>query len=151
MRYATGHNSFTSQYLLDIYIYCRLCRLCKINLRKKIIVLPCSKNEFLWNRILHVRFEVFTAVTMKNTVFWGVAPCRCSGLNRRFGGTYCLHLQGRKIRERRTSHLLTLVPRSRIFLRWRWRRYVPPKRWFTQDLHGATSHKTAFFNNNYLH
>jgi hypothetical protein len=25
-----------------------------------------------------VRFEVFTAVTMKNAVFWGVAPCRCS-------------------------------------------------------------------------
>jgi hypothetical protein len=24
MSYATGHNSFTSQYLLDIYIYCRL-------------------------------------------------------------------------------------------------------------------------------
>jgi hypothetical protein len=33
----------------------------------------------------------------------GVAPCRCSGLNRRFGGTCRLHLQGRKIRERRTS------------------------------------------------
>jgi hypothetical protein len=43
------------------------------------------------------------------------------------------------------SHLLTLVPRSRIFLPWRWRRYVPPKSRFTQDLHGATSQKTAFF------
>jgi hypothetical protein len=41
-------------------------------------------------------------------------------------------------------HLLTLVLRSRIFLPWRWRRYVPPKRRFTQDLHGATSQKTAF-------
>jgi hypothetical protein len=41
--------------------------------------------------------------------------------------------------------LLTLVPRSRIFLLWRWRRYVPPKRRFTQDVHGATSQKTAFF------
>jgi hypothetical protein len=35
---------------------------------------------------------------LKNAVFWGVAPCRCSGLNRRFGGLYRLHLQGRKIR-----------------------------------------------------
>jgi hypothetical protein len=43
------------------------------------------------------------------------------------------------------SHLLTLAPGSRIFLPWRWRRYVPPKRRFTQDLHGATSKKTAFF------
>jgi hypothetical protein len=24
---------------------------------------------------------------MKNAVFWGVASCRCSGLNRRFGGS----------------------------------------------------------------
>jgi hypothetical protein len=43
------------------------------------------------------------------------------------------------------SHLLTLLPRSRVFLPWRRRRYVPPKRRFTQDLHSATSHKTAFF------
>jgi hypothetical protein len=27
MSYATGHNSFTSQYLLSIYIYCRFCGL----------------------------------------------------------------------------------------------------------------------------
>jgi hypothetical protein len=32
------------------------------------------------------------------------------------------------------SHLLTLVPRSRICLPWRWRQYVPPKRRFTQDI-----------------
>jgi hypothetical protein len=31
MSYATGHNSFTSQYLLNIYIYCRFCRLCIIH------------------------------------------------------------------------------------------------------------------------
>jgi hypothetical protein len=43
-------------------------------------------------------------------------------------------------------YLLTLVPRSRIFLLGRWRRYVPPKRRFiSQDLHGATSQKAAFF------
>jgi hypothetical protein len=100
----------------------------------------------------YVRFEVFTAVTMKNAVFWDVAPCRFC-VNRRFRGKYRLHLQGRKIREGKTSvsmwlqtavlflitlkaeairssetsvhtilqtavcnHLLTLVPRSRIFL-----------------------------------
>jgi hypothetical protein len=44
------------------------------------------------------------------------------------------------------SHLLMLVPRSRIFLLWRWRRYVPLKRRFTQELHSATSQKTALFN-----
>jgi hypothetical protein len=31
---------------------------------------------------------------MKKAVFWDVAPCK-SGVNRRFGGTYRLHLQGR--------------------------------------------------------
>jgi hypothetical protein len=50
-----------------------------------------------------VGFEVFTAVTMKNAVFWDVAPCRSNEMNRRFGGMYRLHLQGRKIRERETS------------------------------------------------
>jgi hypothetical protein len=35
----------------------------------------------------HVRSEVFTAVTIKNAVFWDVAPCKYF-VNRRFGGTY---------------------------------------------------------------
>jgi hypothetical protein len=48
------------------------------------------------------RFEVFTAVTMKNVVFWNVALSRAC-INRSFGGTYHLHLQGRKIRKRGTS------------------------------------------------
>jgi hypothetical protein len=51
------------------------------------------------NKFEIVKFEVFTAVTMKNTVFWDVAPCRYC-VNRRFGGTYLLPLQGRKIRKR---------------------------------------------------
>jgi hypothetical protein len=41
----------------------------------------------------YLRFEVFTAVTIKNVVFWDVAPCRYF-VNRRFGGTYLLHLHG---------------------------------------------------------
>jgi hypothetical protein len=44
-----------------------------------------------------------------------------------------------------SAAFLTLVPHSRIFLPWRWRRYVPPTCRFTQDLHGATSQKTTFF------
>jgi hypothetical protein len=34
----------------------------------------------------YVRFKVFTAVTMKNGVFWDVMPCG-SSKNRHFGGT----------------------------------------------------------------
>jgi hypothetical protein len=40
-----------------------------------------------------VRFEVFTAVTMKNGVFWVVTSCG-SCKNRRFGGTWRLHHLG---------------------------------------------------------
>jgi hypothetical protein len=39
--------------------------------------------------------------SMKNAIFWDVAPCR-SCVNRRFGGTHRLQLQGRKTRERGT-------------------------------------------------
>jgi hypothetical protein len=38
------------------------------------------------NSLQIVRFEVFTAVTMKNDVFWDVTPCG-SCTNRRFWGT----------------------------------------------------------------
>jgi hypothetical protein len=45
----------------------------------------------------YVRFEVFTAVTMKNGVFWDITPCG-SCKNRRFGGTWRLLHQGDKNR-----------------------------------------------------
>jgi hypothetical protein len=48
------------------------------NLKKKALKYP--------NTYYHVRFEVFTAVTMKNGVFWDVSA-RDSCKNRRFGGT----------------------------------------------------------------
>jgi hypothetical protein len=44
-------------------------------------------------------FPRMTVVYLKNSLFWDVAPCK-SCVNRRFGGTYHLHLQGGKIRER---------------------------------------------------
>jgi hypothetical protein len=43
-----------------------------------------------------VPFEVFTAVVMKSIVFWNMTPCSPLSVNRRFGGTYRLHLQGRR-------------------------------------------------------
>jgi hypothetical protein len=36
--------------------------------------------------IYDIRFEVFTAVTVKNAVFWDVTPCG-SCKSRHFGGT----------------------------------------------------------------
>jgi hypothetical protein len=43
----------------------------------------CSEKKF-WIRLFSVRSEVFTAVTMKNAVFWDVTPYG-SCKNRRFG------------------------------------------------------------------
>jgi hypothetical protein len=57
-------------------------------------IFNCYSNK-IQTRNDYVRFEVFTAVTRKNAVFWNVAPCRYC-INRRFGGTYGLHLQGRR-------------------------------------------------------
>jgi hypothetical protein len=59
-----------------------------------------------------VRYKVFTAVTMKNAVFWDVAPCR-SSVNRRFGGTYRLLFRVEKSRARNQHTAATC---SRWFL-----------------------------------
>jgi hypothetical protein len=55
----------------------------------------------------YVRFEVFRPVTMKNVVFWDMAPCR-SYVNRCFGGSSLyswVFSTGCSV----CSHLLTLV------------------------------------------
>jgi hypothetical protein len=59
---------------------------------------------------------------MKNAIFWDVAPC-IYFVNRRFGETYCLHLQG--IRNSRAMNQRDQVA--------------------VDCLHGATFQKTAFF------
>jgi hypothetical protein len=59
--------------------------------RKVKIVVPLMK-------YMHcIRFEVFTAVTMKNGVFWVATPCG-SCKNRRFRGTWHLLHEGDKNR-----------------------------------------------------
>jgi hypothetical protein len=47
----------------------------------------------------NIRFEVLTAVVMKRTdVFFDMTSCSPLKDNRRFGGIYRPHLQGRRIR-----------------------------------------------------
>jgi hypothetical protein len=48
------------------------------------------------NKYRYVGFEVFTAVVMKSSIFWDVTRYSLLKCNRRFGGTYRLHLQGRR-------------------------------------------------------
>jgi hypothetical protein len=56
-----------------------------------------------------VRFEVLTAVVMKSTIFWDITPCSPLKVNRRFGGMYRLHLQGRRISRGRNQHALLVT------------------------------------------
>jgi hypothetical protein len=82
-----------------------------------------------------LRFEVFTAVTMKNAVFWDVAPCR-SFVNRRFGGTW---LQP-------PAHAgSSLTDFSTLKMEAIYSSETSVHTWSIQDLHGATSQTTAFF------
>jgi hypothetical protein len=47
-----------------------------------------------YKQTYHVGFEVSTAVVMKSIIFWDMTPRSLLSCNRRFGGTYRLHLQG---------------------------------------------------------
>jgi hypothetical protein len=75
-----------------------------------------SGKSFLWyvkNMKKIVGFEVFTAVVMKSDIVWDITSCSPLKVNRRFGGTYRLYLQGRDInqarnqRSRSVFHLLS--------------------------------------------
>jgi hypothetical protein len=46
---------------------------------------------------IHVGFEVLTAVVIKSTIFWDITLCIPLKVNRRFGATYRLHVQGQRI------------------------------------------------------
>jgi hypothetical protein len=100
----------------------------KLNVQPKFRVVSCRRLYF--SILLH----------------WGVTYrlCKISGFH---GGDYdeCRFLGCGAVV---CSHLLTLIPRSRIFLPWRCRRYIPPKK----SVHTRTTRhhippqKTAFFN-----
>jgi hypothetical protein len=56
----------------------------------------CSSIE-AGNKWRNVGFEVLRAVVMKSTIFWDITPCSPLKLKQRFGGTYRLYHQGRRI------------------------------------------------------
>jgi hypothetical protein len=81
-----------------------------------------------------IGFEVLTA----STGFWDVTPCIAVEVHWRFGGTYCLHIQDRRVSHARSwdvlYHLLVVWLLASLLLPWRWRQYVPPKRrWAPTD------------------
>jgi hypothetical protein len=81
-----------------VAMLCNFMSLCMI-----LFVALETQEVFEENYLYHyVRFEVFTAVTMKNGVFWDVTPCG-SCKNRRFGGRSRLLHQGDKNRWTRNN------------------------------------------------
>jgi hypothetical protein len=46
-----------------------------------------------WEENIDVGFEVLTEVVMTCSISWDITPCSPLKVNRRFGGTYLLHLQ----------------------------------------------------------
>jgi hypothetical protein len=73
---------------------------------------------------IYVRFEAFTAVTMKNVIFWDVALCRsCVGASASLANFATLKMEAIHSSETSVS---------------------------TQDLHSATSQKTTFLHYDYF-
>jgi hypothetical protein len=114
---------FSYESARDQEIYFRFC-----------VGLPCVfPSACTGTQLSHAEYEFLTAAVMNSSAFWDKPPCNPLKINRRFGGTCCLNLHGRKISQERNQHEADS---------WRWRRYVPPKRrLIISGLYGVTSHK----------
>jgi hypothetical protein len=53
---------------------------------------------------IYVGFEVLKAIATKSYMFWNITPCSPVKVNRRFGGIYRLHPQGRGLSQARNQH-----------------------------------------------
>jgi hypothetical protein len=73
--------------------------------------------------------------SLKRIIFWDVTPCSLLRCNRRFGGTYRLHLQGRR-------HLLAEIFSSTLKME---AICSPKRRLHLNRLHGVTSQKMILF------
>jgi hypothetical protein len=93
-----------------------------------------------------LRFEIPTAMVMKNCVFWDITPHSQLKVNGRFGGRCPLHLEGRRTSKAR-KQLLSLWFLAWLILRpWRCRLHVPPKHRLTSaGLYFAVSQKLELF------
>jgi hypothetical protein len=133
---------------------------------------PCSKEGRLvlknsWNWIYHSN-------VCKDYYFWDVMPCSPAQGYWRFGGTECLHHQGRRVIKKRkdaaAKHQLSQVfqiPSSAaslfdltsdignrplllygffLGLPWKWRQFVVSKRsWISTELLGVTFQQILLF------
>jgi hypothetical protein len=85
----------------------------------------CVARKWFWYRVPNIVFELvtalfpagfefLTAVVVKSTIFWDITPCSPLSVNRRFGGTYRLHLQVRKNKFNKKSAWKQVESRSKL-------------------------------------
>jgi hypothetical protein len=87
---AITNTQATIEELLDASFSCGPCRIKES--RRLVLHRTCLKKR---NGL--VSFEVLTAVVMKSFIFWDITPFSPVEVKRRFGETYCLHLQCRRV------------------------------------------------------
>jgi hypothetical protein len=83
----------------------------------QILQLVCFNKLCSLYRVLHNYFHVaenklILIKYVMNIIFWGAIPCILVAVYRVFGGTYCLHLQDRRISQARITrkkHVWTLL------------------------------------------
>jgi hypothetical protein len=64
---------------------------------------PYSTLEEVMTLMYIIIIERVGAVVVKSSVVWDITPCSALNVNRRFGGTCRLHLQGRRISKQEIS------------------------------------------------
>jgi hypothetical protein len=121
----------------------------------------CKHHAIWWQMKRTIAFNLMrewgTAVLPSTGRRWSLLDTTPRGplkVNRRFGGTCVLSLQGRRLNQARNQSEADSkwIPFSRGFLAWpflrpwRWRWHVPPKRLLTfNGLHDVTSQNRELF------
>jgi hypothetical protein len=78
----------------SIILCCRSVKVC--NFTSKVGFLFC----FVWDYRKSILYEDDIELTKKSTIYWDMTPCSPVEIHRRFGETYCIHFQCRKISQK---------------------------------------------------
>jgi hypothetical protein len=100
------------------------CRLWQQNLKGEWRILQTYFLRSLLKRLL-ISANIFISrvLTGRDTKLF--SPLK---VNRRFGETCCLNIQGRRIKPSKKPAWKQVISRALLILRaWKWRQYVPPK------------------------
>jgi hypothetical protein len=94
-------------------------------------LIMCNNIKMHYYWLYNVLEDINITDHLKSSVFWDVAPCSPMKVNWCLKGTYCLHLQGRRVSQsmKQAVGIARLLFSGLILWPWRWRWYVPLKCW----------------------